>query len=181
MTTNGENHRSTFVTVVAWVFIILTGFGAFISLMQNVMFSQMFAMPEMQQAMSQHNEMPNMPFFARFMFQHFQLYLFLILLFITSFFVSSIGLLKRKNWARIIFICMMLLGIIFVLMGFGLQFVFDPVSQGIPQEQIPPEMIRMMNMMKISMFIFTASLTVLFGWVIKKLTSKKIRQEFNNA
>lgn len=178
MTNERESQRSTFVTVLAWIFIIFAGFGIFVSVMQNIMFSQMFAMPEMQQAISQLNEMQDMSFFARFIFQHFQLFLFIILALIFLFFISSIGLLKRKNWARKFFIGFISLGIIFLLIGFGLQFVFDPISQGTPPDQIPPEFTRMMRMMKIFMLIFTAVLTILFGWIIKKLTSKKIKKEF---
>ena len=38
--------RSTFVTVVAWVFIVLSGFGTLISLLQNLMIQTVFTSPE---------------------------------------------------------------------------------------------------------------------------------------
>lgn len=181
MTVEGHVGRSTFVTVVAWIFIILAGFGTLMSIMQNIMFSQMFSMQEMQEAMAHHDQMAEMPFWASFMFRHFQLYLFMTLLFVLSLLVSSVGLLKRKDWARKIFIVLISIAILVLIAGAGLQIAMDPASQGMPAEQIPPEFTRMMTMMKVFMVVFTAGFTILFGWIIKKLTSAGIKQEFLHA
>jgi cell division protein FtsX len=39
--------RSTFVTVVGWIFIILAGFATLISILQNVMIALVFSAPQM--------------------------------------------------------------------------------------------------------------------------------------
>ncbi|MDD2271386.1 MAG: hypothetical protein PHP95_11805 [Desulfuromonadaceae bacterium] len=48
--------RSTFVNVLAWIFIVLGGFTTFISILQNIMIRVMFRKEEMTQAMKQAEE-----------------------------------------------------------------------------------------------------------------------------
>jgi len=102
--------RSTFVSVLAWIFIVIAGFALLISILQNIMITAMFPMEEMQKSLNAP-EAQEMPAVARFMFSHFTLFFraFLVVTLVT--FISAIGLLKRKNWARIIFIALMALGI----------------------------------------------------------------------
>lgn len=176
------HEKSTFITVVAWIFIVLTGFGTFMTCMQNIMIFTMFSTAEMQEAMNHQDELKDMPFFVRFMFQHIQLY-FLFMFFLTAAtFVSSIGLLKRKNWARKVLISILGFGILFVISGFVIQLItFSPMSHGMPQEEIPVEFTRMMTIMKVVMFIFATGITCLFGWIIKKLLSRDIIAEFTQT
>jgi hypothetical protein len=46
-------NRSTFVTVVAWIFIVLAGFTTFIAILQNIMISLMFSGGHMGEALNQ--------------------------------------------------------------------------------------------------------------------------------
>lgn len=174
----GEKQRSTFITVVAWIFIVITGFGTLMTLLQNIMIATIFPMAEMQEAMTHQEEFQDMPFFAKFMFNHFQLY-FLFMFFLTATtLASAIGLLKRKQWARKAFIVVLGFGIVFVVFGFVVQLLFDPMANGMAQEQLQAEFTRMMTIMKVFMFIITAGITGLFSWIIKKLVSKDIVGEF---
>src|SRR6478672_6650334 len=96
--------QSSFVTVLAWIFIVLAGFATLISILQNVMISLMFPIEEMQAAMVQAKHKQDMPVFAEFMFSHFQLFFLSFLVVSSVTLVSAIALLKRKNWARVLFI-----------------------------------------------------------------------------
>ncbi len=174
-----ETQKSIFVTVVAWIFIAATGFGTLITLLQNIMITTMFPMAEMQEAFNNQDEFKDMPFFAKFLFEHFQFYFLFMFFLTTATLATSIGLLKRKNWVRKTFIFILGFGILFALGGFVIQLsFFDPMSQGLSEEQIPVEFTRMMTIMKIFMFIITAAITGVFGWIIKKLLSKHIVEEF---
>jgi hypothetical protein len=55
------------------------------------------------------------PPFHRFMLSHVQLFMPAMLVIFAVTLVSAIGLLKRKNWARIVFIALMSLGIAYSL------------------------------------------------------------------
>ncbi|XPV69875.1 MAG: hypothetical protein ACNI25_04700 [Halarcobacter sp.] len=107
-----ENSKSTFITALAWIGIVFAGFGTFITALQNIMFQ--FIMPKLpvEELMNESNSSVPVPEIAQFMFKHFDLIflaVFLVSLFVL---IASIGLLKRKNWARIAFIALLALGII---------------------------------------------------------------------
>ena len=85
--------RSTFVTVLAWIFIVGGGFTTFISVLQNVMLTFFFPVDQMQTAKGAEN----MPALALFMLNHMRLFFAAFLILSLTVFVSSIGLLKRKN------------------------------------------------------------------------------------
>ena len=45
--------RSMFVSVVAWIYIALDGFGAFISLIQNILVNTVFPFDRMSEGLAQ--------------------------------------------------------------------------------------------------------------------------------
>lgn len=123
--------RSTFVTVLAWIFIALAGFATFISILQNIMIAFVFPMAQMQAAATQQGA----PWFAAWMIQHFQLFFLLFLVASASCLAAAIGLLRRKNWARLLFIALMLLGIAWNVAGLVLGAFFlssFPFGQAFP-------------------------------------------------
>jgi magnesium-transporting ATPase (P-type) len=168
--------RSTFVTVLAWIFIVMAGIGTFISILQNIMLYKMFPREEMNKAMQQPDLVDQMPTFAQFMFSHIELFFLAFLIVVTVTFISAIALLKRKNWARIVFIVIMSLGIMWNIFGVIMQYI---MFSSLPTEIIPPpEFESMMTIMKIASLIMATAFCVLFGWIIKKLSSAKIKAEF---
>lgn len=88
--------RSTFVNAVAWVFIALAGFATLIAILQNIMISIMAP----QGAMRGIENAKEIPAFAKFMLSHPQIIFGTFLAVSAGTFISAIGLLKRKNWAR---------------------------------------------------------------------------------
>jgi len=98
-----QNDRSSFITILAWILIVMSGFAAFISILQNIMIHTLFPADQMQAAIASTKNSPNIPWFVEFMFNYFRWFVGAFLLLSLSTLVSAIGLLKRKNWARIVF------------------------------------------------------------------------------
>ncbi len=169
--------RSTFVTVLAWIFIVGGGFTTFISVLQNVMLTFFFPVDQMQTTTGAEN----MPAVALFMLNHMRLFFAAFLILSLTVFVSSIGLLKRKNWARLIFICLFVLGIIWNVAGIFIQsamFSAMPAPPpGAPQE-FTAQIESMANTMLVFSFAMAVGVSALFGWLIKRLLSPTIRREF---
>ena len=172
--------RSTFVTVVAWVFIALAGFATFMSILQNIMIALVFPAAAMRIGMEQAAGRPGMPWFAAWMFQHMQLLFLFFLLASASCLAAAIGLLKRKNWARLLFIALMALGIAWNIGGVVAMVLFLPsLTEVLPPNR--PELAHFGVMFKVMMafnLVIVAAFVVLFGWVIKRLLSESVQREF---
>ena len=172
--------RSTFVTVVAWIFIALSGFGTVIAALQNVMLFTVFRSPEATQAL-QAPPPPGTPPAAAFMASHF--YLFFIAFLVISAFtlISSVGLLKRWNWARLSFIGLMALGIAWNLGGLVLQFgIFSSMQEQFAASALHDgqEMQPFFIAIVVVSVLFAVGFSVLFAWIAKRLHSPAIVSEF---
>jgi len=167
--------QSTFVTVLAWIFIILSAFSTLISALQNLMFFLIFPKFRMDEILQTPELASKIPPIHRFMFSHVQLLMPAMLLIFVLTLVSAIALLKRKNWARIVFIALMSLGIVysvamlFLLPGFSEQMPHGPGSQ---------EFGVAFSIMRVFVTAFSLGLAALFGWIMWKLLSRPIRAEF---
>jgi membrane associated rhomboid family serine protease len=140
--------------------------------MQNVMFHVMLSKEEFNQV-PQH-----MPPGASFMFEHFRLIMLAFLVLRIIMLVSSIGLLKRKSWARLVFIVVLSLGILWSLGGVLLQAV---LFSSMPEFQHDPkfqEFQTMQSIMQWFMAIFGIGMAVLLGWIVKRLVSGAVKKEF---
>ena len=170
--------RSVFVDIVSWVFIILTGFGMIAGILQNIMLHSIFPMFE------QHaNFPPDTPPLTTFMFDYMPWFFALMLVLNVFLFITSINLYRRKNWARLVFIVMLLLGVLWNIGGLAFQFHFmteieqQAMSTG-HNEQFAEVFNGMMSIMRWFTLLFTIGLSLLFGWIAWKLHTPKIRQEF---
>jgi hypothetical protein len=176
--------RSDFVTVLAWIFIVLTGFATFISLLQNIMVSFFFPLEKIQQTILTPEAQQQIPPIFLFLFMHIRL-LFLGFLAVSAMtLAAAIGLLRRKNWARLVFIGLMALGILWNLVGIVIQqLMFNHFPQVPPTSdpEFAQNFSRMMTIMKYATAVLAFGLTALFGWIIKKLISPIIRAEFLNG
>jgi hypothetical protein len=138
-------YRSKFVSVVAWPFIVISGFGTVIALLQNIIVQFLGAQMGM---MFQAGLSPGTSCFTVLLISHLKLY-FAILLAIFAFtFVSSIGLLRRKSWARLAFVFLMVVGVLWNLPGL----ISSLRAPGVYT-------------------LFTIVLIVLFAWIGKRLLS----------
>ena len=173
-----QQQRSTFVNVLAWIFIILAGFATLISLLQNIMISVMFPVEEMNKAFSEPQVQQEMPLFAEVIFSNLQLVFVIFFAVSSTTFVSAIGLLKRKNWGRIVFMVMMCLGICWNVVALILQNAMFTSMPQIPANQMDTQFGTMMTVMKVVTFVIAMGISYLFGWIIYRLSSDKIKAEF---
>lgn len=173
--------KAGFVDTLAWIFIVLAGFATFISVLQNVMIATMFPLDKVHETVNSPGAQKQMPALFRFLFNHFQLYFaaFLVLSAVTL--ASAVGLLKRKNWARMVFIVLMALGIAWNVAGVVLQQVIVssfPTFPGASPTEFRDRFETMLTLIRIFSVLMTVGMSVLFGWIIKRLVSPEIRGEF---
>ncbi len=164
--------RSTFVTVLAWIFIIGSGFTSLISIIQVIMVSSMFSGDEFRSITDNATGM------AKFMSQYFYLVFYGFFLLSLFTFVSSIELLKRKNWARLAFIVILSFGILWQLGGLVIQLVMFSDFPSPPSGKSFENFERMSNIIRFFSFSISILISVAFICVIKKLVTQPIVGEF---
>ena len=176
---NAIQQKSTFVTVTAWLFIIFGGFSTLISLLQNIMVHFMFPREEMNEAFNQPQVNEQVPILVEFMFRNINIFLFVFFLLTAFTFIASIALLKRKNWARIYFIGILALGILWNFGGVVMQqFMFSSMAELPLDAGGPPEFQTAMTVMRIGTIVFALAVCALLAWMIKKFSSANIKAEF---
>ena len=170
--------RSEFVTVIAWIFIILTGFSTVVLLFQSIVFETMFP-GEMGRSMTQN--MGNAPPFSRFMFGNMNVLLLAVLLISVFALITSIALLKRKNWARLLFILFLILGVLWNVAALVLQFSIFSDMTAFHNANVPQQLTSVMTAMRWMASLIGITFAVLFLWMIKKLTSRDVKEEFRSS
>ena len=177
--------RSSFVTVVAWIFIVLSGFSTLIGALQNLMIRSM-PFDQLNSAL-QDSTAAQLPAPARVIFSHFQLFFLVTFLLSLLMFISSIGLLRRHNWARLAFVGLLVLGIIYLLGGLFLQQSFmssfnRSFSAAAPQDSLfranAQQFESFFTAMRVFMIVFSLGIAGVFGWIVARLASAKVRTEF---
>lgn len=169
--------RSTFVSVVAWVFIVFSSFGVLIMLLESLVF---FLLP-FDELMMQDVQ-AGQPFSPDLFMAIFRgVIVFMLALCIWAL-ASSVGLLLRKNWGRINFIILMAIGIFMQVLGVLWSFAFLFIGFAVPEQAQNGIDTAFMKTFMWVMFAFSLILSigfgVLYGWIIKKLVSPEIRAEF---
>ena len=172
-----QSQRSTFITVLAWVFIVLAGLATLISALQNVLLSTMgaFDLPVKHGPLEEQA-----PAAVRFMAEHVRLF-FLSFFGLSAFtLASSVGLLRRKNWARIAFVLILCLGIFWNVGGVLFQELAFPAA-GVVAPDAPPGFQDAQGIMLVFTFAIAIGLSLLFAWLIWRLLSTRVRAEFHQG
>ncbi len=171
------NPRSTFVTVVAWVFIILTGFQTVIGIFDSILLST-GTFKDVQSMVRDPEALKNIPSVMRFIMQHIQIVVIVFLLIAVIMLAASIGLFYRRNWARIVFMGMLAAGILWTLSQTVYQSVFMERMMSGSHMQTTADLQHTFAVFRIVLWIIVLGVCALFAWIIKRLASKDIRQEF---
>lgn len=183
---NAPTIRSSFVTVLAWIFIMLSGLTSFIGILQNVMIQALFLPVMQQQAL--HGFTPTgmsapLAWMPTLMPWFFRAFLLLSLVTLTA----AIGLLHRKNWARKLFIGLLALGIAYQLGGVAVQWwmfghMGDMVAQmpGAPP-RVDAVMQGMLTVMRVFGLMMALAFSGLFAWLILRLRRADVRAEFGEV
>ena len=177
--------RSSFVTVVAWIFIVLSGFSTLIGALQNLMIRSM-PFDQLKSAL-QDSTAAQLPGPARAMFAHFQLFFLATFLLSLLMLISAVGLLRRRNWARLVFMGLLTLGIVYMFGGLFLQQSMlssfnASFSAAAPQDSVfrvnAKQFQSMFTVMRVFMIAFSLGIAGVFGWIVARLASAKVRTEF---
>lgn len=181
MTTPGGTTatRSSFVTGLAWTFVALGGVATLVTLLQNVMLSVMYSADDFRAPSS--DDFQQLPAFLRFIVNNFQLFFASAFVLSAATLLSAIGLLKRQNWARLLFILIMLIGMLWNLAAIAMPFVMQSWMSQAPahaQAAMRGEFELMWAMMTAVAVIIGLAFAILFGWIIKRLMAQDVRREF---
>ncbi len=171
-----QTKRSSFINIFAWISIIFSGFGILVGIMQNVMMQTVMKDANFEQLTKDENIPPLM----KTMFENFDILVMGTLLITIVVFVASIALLKRKNWARLFFIVLLILGVVWTVVSGVMQFSFMDsmiAGQNMPQD-VPPDFQSMQNTMKIVSGVMMVAIVGLHLYLIKRLRSDEIKDEF---
>jgi hypothetical protein len=180
MSEEGVNlkEKSTFVDVVSWVFIVISGFWTFLVFIQNIVVQVAFPQKQVADAMQNADQATQMPSLVRFLISNLDFVLFGILVLAFAFFCSSVGLLRRRNWARVVFIVFLVFGLVGILVGVVIQLVMFASFSRISGGEIPADVRNLALLTRGASVVVASVISCLFGFIIKKLCSKEIRQEF---
>ena len=134
--------RSIFVTVTAWVFIVLGALASASSLVQQAFVVSLATL------------------------------------------ASAIGLLLRLDWARRVFIGLLAFAIVANLLGLWLQheMVRSVVADTLSQAPLPPQAVGVfggfVTAARVMAVVVTLGACALLAWIIRRLMSPAVRQEF---
>ncbi len=166
------------MTAIGWIFIALGAYGVVSTLFGIVMNNALMHAASMERLLS---EIKGNSFGARYMqfvlggHPLFQAFSFLVS---AAGLVAAIGLLKRRNWARLLFIGYLIFAIcgmiVMVIVGFSLASNIQSPAGPTYQSQFTFFMLIAMVFGSVIILAFL----ILYLWIIKKLTSTAIRAEF---
>jgi hypothetical protein len=144
--------HSRFVSVVGWVFIVVSALGTITAMIQNIV---VHALGPQVGILSHASPPPNASWFTVLVMSHLNFYFAVLFAIFVITFVSSIGLVKRRNWARLAFVGLMALGVLW-----NIPALFSPFATH-----------------KLYIF-YSLVLIFLFGWIGTRLASSKTTAEF---
>jgi hypothetical protein len=167
--------RSTFVSVLGWIFAVLSGLGLTISVMQNIMLHAVFPLEQMK------GDIPaDFPPMARFAFEHFELMFLIPLVAFAALLAASVGLIRRLEWARRLMALLMGLAALWSLVSIALQVVWMGQMPSPPAGAFDG-----FRTMQTTMLIFASlwglGFATLFAWIGRRLLSWDIAQEFRGT
>lgn len=175
-------NRSGFVTSLAWIFIALAGFATLISVLQNIMVALMFPGDEMRAAIRHSKDAQ--PAIMVFAFENFRYLVAGFLVLSAGTLISAIGLLRRWNWARLVFIAVMAFGVLWNLSALPMAFYMSSLmteSSAYAPSDFDHSFKLMWNIVSGVSVAIALAVAGLFAWIIKRLVSEDIRREFVGA
>jgi hypothetical protein len=170
--------RSLFVTAIAWVFIILAALTSVSALVQNAAVASL--MPGLQLA----TERNPLPLLTGLLVGYLPWVVGAGLVISLATLASAIGLLMRLDWARRTFIGLLVVAIMANLLGLWLQqeVVESVVSNTLSSVAIPAQALGVfggfVTAARVMAVLMTLGGCALLVWIIRRLMSAGVRQEF---
>jgi len=170
--------RSLFVSATAWVFIVLAALTSVSALVQNAAVASL--MPGLLTASRQGP----LPLLTGLLIGYLPWVVGAGLVISLATLASAIGLLLRLDWARRTFIGLLIVAIIANLAGLWLQHevVQSVVSNTLSSVAIPAQALGVFGGFVTAARVMAVLMTLagcgLLGWIIRRLMSAVVRQEF---
>ncbi|WP_242108752.1 hypothetical protein [Luteimonas aquatica] len=182
--------RSTFVTLLAWITLGLVMLGVLVLAVEMAAFAAVSRSSGFSTLYQQFLRDPQMAQFVSTLLRWLPVLLAVIAAQTVLTLTASIGLLKRRDWARKLFIVLLLIAAAGQFATLPMQWALSDQFQGFVLHQpMPPEMRVQMQMQiegtRIATRIFGVAIAAvfsgLFGWLAWKLHTPRIRAEFGAA
>jgi hypothetical protein len=170
--------RSLFVTATAWVFIILAALTSASAVVQNAAVASL--MPGLQLS----SEQGALPLLTGILLGYLPWVVGAGLVMALATLASAIGLLLRLDWARRTFIALLAVAIAANLLGLWLQqeVLQSVVSNTLRSVSIPAQALGVFGGFVTAARVMAVLMTLvgcaLLGWIIRRLMSAGVRQEF---
>ena len=175
-----ELPRSTFITALAWISIAMASLATFVSVLQAVMFFTVFTSARGVTNRDWPGQ-ENLPSLVRYLFTHPELLFGMFWTLSALTLIAGIGLLRRRNWARLYFIAILAFGIFWQASGVWIQreimAVVPPTLKNL-RSPFADEFELAERLMSVGTIVFAVLICILFAWLIKRLVSKAVRVEF---
>jgi hypothetical protein len=163
--------QSLFVTVLGWILVVLSGMASVMGLFQNIFIFLAMRHAEIREASRAIRGPEGAPVVVRWAFQYMDWFFLAALVVSLTTLSASIGLLRRRNWARRLLMGLFGLGILYQAFGVAFLALY-------PFGDVHPEMAGMFLGIRVMTVAMAVIVSVLFGWLIHKLASPGIRAEF---
>jgi hypothetical protein len=170
--------RSMFVTVTAWLFIVLGLLASALALIQNAHVASL--MPGLHGV----QESQPLPFMSGLLMAYLPGVLVAGLAMSLLTFVSAIGLLLRLDWARRAFIGVLVVAIMVNIAGLWLQHevVQSVVTSTLTRTTLPAQVLDVFGSFvtaaRVMAVMVTLGACMVLAWIIRLLMSPVVRQEF---
>ena len=168
-----QRPKSTFVSIVAIIFIVLAGIKSFNSTIGTISYFVVFSHSFSEITKTAYSTDSPFRMIAPLLANAWILFISDWLLSVATL-VASIWTYKRKNWARLMFVSLLVFSI-FSLLAFPI--IFHIFMSRQREYSMTDFHQRYVTIQIITVTIVTL-LTFLFGWIIKKLSSDDIKKEF---
>lgn len=169
------------MTLLAWVTIIPAAFGVLVSLLQNILFAVFMSPDQLEQLLAMLP--PGMESLPRVSYDTLRTVLLAFLALSVLFLATGVGLLKRRNWARVVFAASVALGTLYGVVSYflldsaaDLSMLIPPVGVDGSRVDVAP----IMAMMRTATTVLTILFTALNLWLLWWLLSPAVRREFRS-
>ena len=170
--------RSLFVTVTAWVFIVLAAMASVSALLQNA------AVASFLPGLTVVGNVQPMPLLTGLLMGYLPWVVGAGLLVSLATLACAVGLLLRLEWARRFFIALLVLAIVANVAGIWLQqeMLQSLVSSTLQRAPLPPLLADVfggfVTAARVTALLVTVGACGLLVWIIRRLMSPSVRQEF---
>lgn len=174
---------NAFINVVAWLFIVLAGIGILTGVLQNLAVHFWPPLVEVLEQTRQSDTVlaPEGDVWSLVMSNLRWVLAFNLLLAIVVF-AAGVGLLRRRNWARLVFVFLLSLVILLTLGNvlFALQAVIGGEAAAAATDPYAPAIYAYSAPSLMASALFSLLLCLLLGWMVWQLCRAKVTAEFRN-